>query len=122
MLYILVIIVLAIISIVSSVLIEGVRFRGLCNATFLLLIAVMISAYFHYYGVFGNPLSLKRGNHYHQVLSVRPLGDSSSAVILRNESGEIVPIIFYTLVPADANGLYTIEGSSFDTCKLVPIK
>ena len=122
MTHILTIAVFVTISVIISALAENRMFRAICNLFCLFIIIGLTLGYCSCYGVFGDPISLNRGN-YHHVLSVTPLGDGSTAVIMRNEEGTTVPIKFYTPVMADINGLYTVEGSSYyRTQKLVPIK
>jgi len=76
--------------------------------------------YYEDYGAFGRPFSLNETTYYH-VLSVTPLGDKSTAVILRNGEGKTVPIEFTTPVVADTNGLYTVVSSN-DGYNLVLVK
>ena len=113
---------MSIVSIAISVLAEDApKIRALCNVSFLLIIVSLAFGYCQYHGVFGDPLSLNREN-YHHVLSVTPLGDGSTAVILRNENGNTVPVRFFTPVAIDTNGLFTVVGDTFDNCRLIPIK
>ena len=101
------IIVLAIISVVISVFIKDDEraFRGFCNAAISLLIVVLVWGYLHRYGVFGDAISLDHKCYYH-ILSVTPLGENSTALIILDSNGSIAPIRIFNPVLAITNSLY----------------
>jgi hypothetical protein len=100
---------------------SGKSIRAFVNCVLILAVALLTCGYFDHRGIFGDPMSLDHKTHY-MVLSVTPIDDKSTAVILRKGDGTTVPIKFLTRVTVATNGLYTLVGDHYQNYSLAPIK
>ena len=99
--------------------------QGKCRATLLCTIVyatlVVGCALVIRHGAFGNPSSLGHRKYY-EVLCVTRIGDKSTAVILRDGSGDIVPIMFTTRIEVNTNDLYILVSDDENNLNLAPIR
>jgi energy-coupling factor transporter transmembrane protein EcfT len=95
--------------------------RAYLNFISIVLVAFVLCIHFQRYGGFGDGRSLDHKTYY-KVLSVTPIDEKSTVVILRDGNGKTSPIEFVTPVKADANGFYTLVGEDSASYNLAPIQ
>ena len=66
------------------------------------------------YGAFGNPAMLTNQNAPFRVLSVTRIDDRSTAIILRDRTGKVIPMMFHSSIMADTNGFYNVVNNGID--------
>lgn len=91
------------------------------NFISIVVVAFVLCIHFQRYGGFGNGQSLDHKTYY-RVLSVTPIDEKNTVVILRDGNGKTSPVKFTTIVKADTNGFYTLVGEDSASYNIAPIQ